>query len=110
MLARRTAFHQLGVGDETVAKGDFFDHVGIVARPAEPLIDHIDEPDVFAAVEPSVYEVGAIDVEDDESCGAGGGMSVCHALIIARGCYRVPGLDETNDPSCVALTSSCQED
>jgi hypothetical protein len=96
VLARGTAFHQLGVGDETVAKGDLFDHVGIVARPAEPLIDHIDEPDVLAAVEPSVYEVGAIDVEDDESCGAGGGMSVCHALIIAKGCYRVPELDRSD--------------
>jgi hypothetical protein len=101
--------HQFGVGDESVAKGDLFDHVGIVARPAEPLIDHVDEPDVFAAVEPSVYEVGAIDVEDDESCGAGGGMSVCHALIIARGCYRVPELDETNAVSCIALTSQRQD-
>ena len=79
--------HQFGVGDEPVAKGDLFHDVGIVARPAEPLIDYVDQPDVVTAVEASVNEVGAIDVEDDESCGAGGGMSVCHALIIARGCY-----------------------
>jgi hypothetical protein len=50
-----------------MAKGDLFDNVGIVAGAAEPLIDHVDEPDVFAAVESGVYEVGAIDVEDDES-------------------------------------------
>lgn len=59
--------HQLGCGDEPVAKGDLFDNVWIVAGATEPLIDHVDEPDVFAAVESGVYEVGAIDVEDDES-------------------------------------------
>ncbi len=67
MLARRTAMDEFGCGDETVAECGLLDDIGVVARAAEPLIDHIDEPDVFAAVESSVYEVGPIDVEDHES-------------------------------------------
>ena len=59
--------HQFGCGDETVAEGNLFDHVGVVAWSPKPLIDHIDEADVFAAVEAGVHDVGSIDVEDDES-------------------------------------------
>ena len=88
---------EFGRGDETVAERNFLDDIGVVARSPEPLIDHIDKPDVFAAVESSVYEVGSVDVEDHDSCRAGGGMSVCHALIIARGCYRVAELDRMDD-------------
>ena len=82
--------HELGCGDETMAKSDLFDNIGIVARAPEPLVDHIDQPNVLAAVESGVHHVGAVDVEDDESRRAGGGMSVCHALIIARGCDTKP--------------------
>ncbi|MEY2443879.1 MAG: hypothetical protein QOE00_459, partial [Ilumatobacteraceae bacterium] len=78
MLAWCAAPHEVCGGDETVAKGDLFDDIGVIARAAEPLIDDIDETDVFAAVEPGVDQVGAIDVEDHETIGAGGGVSCCH--------------------------------
>ena len=69
MLARRAPANEVGRGDQSVAKGNFLDDVGIVARTAEPLIDHVDEPNVIGAVEAGVHEVGAVDVEDDEPSG-----------------------------------------
>ena len=59
--------HQFGRGYETVAEGHLFDHIGVVAWSPEPLIDHVDEADVVAAVEAGVHDIGSIDVEDDES-------------------------------------------
>jgi hypothetical protein len=99
VLAWFAAYDELGVGDQSVAEGDFFDDVGVVARPAEPLVDYVDETDVFAAVEPGVHQIGPIDVEDHESsrtgAGAEGGLgehvSLCHGQIMTRGCYTVAG-------------------
>ena len=70
MLAGCAAFDEIGVGDQSMAEGNLFDHIGIVAGPAEPLIDHIDQADMIGAVEAGVHQVGSIDVEDDESCRA----------------------------------------
>ena len=78
MLARRAAFDQIGIGEQTVAHGDLFDDVGIVARATEPLIDDVDETDVVGAVETGVHEVGPVDIEDHVPGGAGEGMSVSH--------------------------------
>ena len=89
MRAGRAAFDELGGGDQSVAKRHFFDDVGIVARPAEPLIDHVDEADVVAAIEPGMHQVGSVDVEDHESGWTSLGVAVCHAAIVAEGCYRV---------------------
>jgi hypothetical protein len=89
----RCSPHQFGCGDQSVAKRNLFDNVGVVARPTEPLIDNVDQADVVAAVEPGVYEVGSVDVEDHEpfgtSRGASEGMSLFHAVIMTRGCHTV---------------------
>jgi hypothetical protein len=44
---------------------------------------------VVAAIEPGVHQIRSIDVEDHESCGAARGVLVCHAVIMANGCYTV---------------------
>ncbi len=67
MLARPAALDEFGSGDQTVAERHLFDDIGIVARPAEPLIDDVDEAHVVAAIEPGVHQIGPIDVEDHES-------------------------------------------
>jgi hypothetical protein len=36
-----------------------------------------------------VDQVGAIDVEDHETIGAGGGVSCCHGASMANGCHTV---------------------
>ena len=80
-----------------MAERHFLDDVGIVAWPAEPLIHDIDEPDVVWAIESCVHEVGPIDVEDDESSGAGcraasgldRDVALLHTVIMTRGCNTV---------------------
>ena len=50
-----------------MAESDLFDDIQIVAWAADPLVDNVDETDVFAAAELGVHKVRPIDVEDDES-------------------------------------------
>ncbi len=83
------ATHQFGSGDQSVAEGNLFDNIGVVAGPAEPLIDDIDQTDMVGAVEPCVHEVGTIDVEDDESGGAVCDVALVHTVIMTRGCHTV---------------------
>lgn len=66
MLARCAALDQNGVGDQPVTKRNLFDDIGIVARSAEPLVDHIDQSDMIDTVETGVNQIGSVDVEDDE--------------------------------------------
>ena len=101
MLAWCAAFDEFGVGDQAVTEGDLFDDIGIVARPAEPLVDDVDETDMIGAIEAGVHQIGSIDIEDHKSCRApgwagdragglvGGGMSQFHAVIMTRGCNAV---------------------
>ena len=93
------ALDQLGGGDQSMAERDLFDHIGIVARATEPLVDYVDEPDVLAAVEFGVHQVRSVDVEDHVMGGPGAalgrrvggalgvGGAVSHATIMAKGCY-----------------------
>ncbi len=97
MRAGRSPSDELGIGDEAVAEGDFLDDIGIVARATEPLVDHVDEADMVAAIEPGMDEVGPIDVEDHEPVGSASRvegvdvLALCHEQIMTRGCYAVVG-------------------
>lgn len=93
-MGTRLTPRQLGVGDETVPKGDLFDHVGIVAGAAEPLIDDIDEADVIGAVQLGVHQVGAVDVEDDVAGWAVVINELCHGASMTEGCDTVVSDDE----------------
>lgn len=80
---------------------NLFDDIGIVARSAEPLVDHVNQSDVIGTVETGVHQIGSVDVEDDESCRTswrvgrsagcrgGGSMQMFHAVIMTRGCNTV---------------------
>ena len=101
MLARFTPYDEFGVGDQSMAEGNLFDDIGVVAWSAEPLVDHVDQADVFWAIEAGVHQIGPIDIEDHKSSrapgwdggaigsGYGNGMSKFHAVIMTRGCYAV---------------------
>jgi len=101
VLARLSAYDELGVGDQSMAEGNLFDDIGVVAWSAEPLVDHVDQSDMVGAIEAGVHQIGPIDVEDHEPCraaswagdgsggGGGVGMSKFHAVIMARGCNAV---------------------
>ena len=67
MLTRCATLDELGVGDQSMAKGNLLDDVRIVAGAAEPLVDHVDQTDMIDTVEAGVHQVGSIDVEDHES-------------------------------------------
>ena len=88
VLARRAALDEFGSGDQAVAECHLFDDIGVVARPAEPLIDDVDEADVVAAVEPGVHQIGPIDVEDHESCGSGRGVAAVSCGDHGKGVLR----------------------
>ena len=95
------ALDQLCRGDQAMSERDLFDHVGIVAGAAEPLVDHIDEPDVLTAVQLGVNQVRSVDVEDHvvswpgrrpgrrKSRGMGVVDAVSHTAIMTRGCNEV---------------------
>ena len=67
MLAGFAALDEFGGGYQAVTEGDLFHDIGIVARPAEPLVDDVDEADVVTAIEPGVHQIRLVDVEDHES-------------------------------------------
>ena len=101
MLARCAAFDEIGIGDQSMAEGNLFDDIGIIARPAVPLVDDVDQTDMFTAVEAGVHQIRSVDVEDHESSrttgwagwrtGELGGrvMSLFHAVIMTKGCCAV---------------------
>jgi hypothetical protein len=72
VLARLAAYDEFGVGDQSMAEGNLFDDIGVVAWSAEPLVDHVDQSDMVGAIEAGVHQIGSIDVEDHESCRAAG--------------------------------------
>ena len=101
MLARLSAYDELGVGDQSMAESNLLDDIRVVAWSAEPLVDHVDQSDMVGAIEAGVHQIGSIDVEDHESRRAAGlagngidgggglGMSQFHAVIMTRGCNAV---------------------